>query len=326
MKRRITALVALLALLAAPAVAVAQTNPLVGGFTPAEKASMLLLRESLNRGFLLLGAECGQSAANAEACGYVINGLYETAQCTGYLMHVNVNPNVNAGNAFLATSRANVVANLWAECDRAEFEYSRAASTFAGTYNFDRAVSTLEAVDRSLPYATPWPVFEDVPIGTNEENQFGPHGHYSAAQSEFWRNMQYGSSALHGWLDGMMIGSLPACGGVFSSASLAWSRALKEGWFLSAHVIDPIGYDGFLTPAEEGLPDSAKRALVVLHLVNGPTDRAGFTPVKHHLRFVLDAAAGCLQAENAELYEFFRRTGDWWSHVDGWTGANVVIR
>jgi len=295
----------------------AQQNPLIGGFTQDEKTSLLHLRESMRSGLEVVKDHCGVADGTENDCKDVLAGVYETSQCIGWLFNVAVSPSSSASAAILAQARPLIVAEAWSDCDRAIYEYSRADSFFSDADYLD-AVAELNLVDRTLAYATPYP--------PNYPDQFGPHGDYSEAQSTLWSQMQYGRAASVGWLDGMLAGELPACPAALSNMSESLQLGMGDAWFLSAEVMDSSLFDKWLTPLEETFPESVRRPMAELHIINGPGDLSSAKSSTDRLRLSGDAMALCMKSTLPKLWEAWRRLNDSWANTDDWNGEFVKIQ
>lgn len=298
-----------------------QLNPLIGGFTESEKTSLRHLRQAMSRTLNTISAECGTGASGIDwtqeriyACASMAAGFYEFVQGAGWLFHVNVNPNDDGGEAFLLTPRPNVVAGAWKEIDRGLYEVSHAAFLFAGTRNYDEALKEVSRIDRTLPYASPFP--------PSYPKQFAIHGDYSPAQKRIWSVTQYGVPSIIGWLTGQYVGELPACSGFIESYTRALRLFFVDAWFMSAEVILPTNvYARFQTPFVKGLPDDheAKRGFTEFALIFGPVNEGG-GPAAYQFRFVLTGIGACLAEDNPYLNEVLRRLGDSWTNGDLWGG------
>lgn len=317
-------------------------GPLEGGFTPSEKTSMESLRQALVNTLTLVQKFCiGGSEVD---CLHTMDAAFDFAQASGWLMHVNVNPNDAAGDAILAGPRSAVVAVGFAELDRAVLNLQRATG-FSAKTEYAAALAKASAVDRTLAYATPWPLF--VPccggtvIGTDPENQFGPHGQYSAAQKDLWKTMQYAWGALasdypdssDGWLRGQLAGTLPVCNALHAGMALYLIKTVGQIWFMSAGVLDDSStFSGFRTDAEETLDPLAKKALTEIHLMNGPSDSPASVWAIKRISFAGADAGSCLNgfalspASAPYIYRFLLNYRDSWDDADDWNGAFNVIR
>ena len=292
-------------------------QPAAAVYTSAEVASLRELRTGMQRLLGQLETSCGR-ADTAQACLALTQGFFKLTQAVGWLLHVNVNPDDEAGAALLASARSSVVATAWADLDRALLELNR-ASQFRGQRDYEAALAALARVNRTLAYAEPFP--------ENYPQKFGPHGNYDLAQQRLWSLIQYGATALQAWLNGITRNALPPCPALFAAYARALETGLVDTWFLAAHVVDPTSmYAPYQTAFVERLPDASpvKRALTEFALVGGPsTQQARHTT--YRLRFVLDGAGRCLAASNPELALVLQKIGDSWNNVDEWFGWALAI-
>jgi len=291
-------------------------------FTTEEKASLLQSRDALVHALTLIEQNCGVVGTESD-CGFSVQAVFEFAQSLGWLLHVNANPNFAAGQLLLAGPRSEVVARAigigqspMSDLDRGVYELSRTSAAWKTKTPYIAAVAAAGAVNRTLLYADPFPPFSVSGLGTDPQNQFGPHGAYQLAQNELWNPYQYFErSANDGWVSGMKNGTLGACPVYFDQ----FSRALKivtDVWLMSAHVVEDSGFGAFRTDAEETLSGEARRALTEIHMIAGPAD-AGTAPAIQLIFGAQLAAAGCVGEPIATTFGFL---GDAWRHMDFWGG------
>ena len=349
MKRTIAIVAALLVLMVRAPVS-AQTNPLIGGWTEDERASLLHLREAMDSVLDLVEAECGV-AGTETACINVVQGYLDLTQSAGWLFHVNVNPNDSSGETLLAGPRSGVVSKAWFELNRAKYEMGKASATFSTNAHYENAFDEIDLIDTTLSYSTPFPL--------TYPKQFGPHGDYSAAQKSLWGFSQYGSGAMKEWLAGMLAvdtshrdavldildqrgvemtatqrtavtadldarftkPELPACPNVFRGLSRAFRRGQVHTWFMSAHVIDPTPeFGAYMTDFVAALPVDhvARRALVEIALISGVNGEQG---AAYAMRIAGASAGACLADEMPHLATFLLRYSDSWeTGADDWNG------
>lgn len=321
-------------------------------FTTAEKAEVGKLREAQFSLFTVLETSCGVTA-NAGDCAYVNLAGYNLGVAIGWLLGINVAEFVgdravpSGGWALLAGPRADVVLAAWQALDFA-ISYANQAAGFAENSDMVSALSKMNNANRGLSYANPYPVFVSSSLGTNSENQFGPHGWYSEAQLNLWGGYRYaGFGAAAAWLKAISSGEVPECPPLpppqpqidnrreALKSVVKFSRRSMQILHMSAQVYSPSsGWPDYMsayrTDAEELLTEAqGKTALTEIHLGAGPADNTGslLATSKEFLAAAEMQAGSCLIALGAaNRGAFVRSVGDGWRHHVAWFGSFNVIK